>query len=204
MPLSGPSPLQNATSAVRRDQKGGGRVISEHCRQEVQVAHSGSLRMLTDAIISPSRISNLFVLTTASTALLRTRRVGIRAGQSDSPTRVRRRCLVPSRVCTEGSCSSTGPGSGSISSMSIVGRTCLSSRFTRYISGRTDSVLEISSNIWKIEMGSAMIKLISASSCFLYRILSCRVGTRADVRHDQHESQPEATSPFSLDLLFNG
>ena len=30
VPLSGPSPPQNATSAVGRDQKGGGRVISEH------------------------------------------------------------------------------------------------------------------------------------------------------------------------------
>ena len=30
-PLSGPIPPQNATSAVGRDQKGGGRVISEHC-----------------------------------------------------------------------------------------------------------------------------------------------------------------------------
>jgi hypothetical protein len=51
---------------------------------------------------------------------------------------------------------------GPVSSMSIVGRTGLSSRFTRYISGRTVCILGQSeiSNIWWIEMGSASIKLI--------------------------------------------
>jgi hypothetical protein len=50
-------------------------------------------------------------------------RVGIRSGQSDAPNRVRPRFLGSGRVRTEGICSShTGPGSGSVSSMSIVGR----------------------------------------------------------------------------------
>ena len=93
-------------------------------------------------------------------------RVGIRSGQSDAPNQVRPRFLGSGRVRTEGICSSTGPGSGSVSSMSIVGRIGLSSRFTRYISGRTESVLGLSeiSNIWWIEMGSVPIKLIQLSA----------------------------------------
>jgi hypothetical protein len=51
-----------------------------------------------------------------------TRSIGIRAGQSDAPTRVRPRFLGHGRVRTEGICSSSGPGSGSVFSMSIVGR----------------------------------------------------------------------------------
>ena len=53
-------------------------------------------------------------------------RVGIRAGQSDAPTRIRPRFLGPGRVRTEGSCSGTGPGSCSVSRVLIVGRIILS------------------------------------------------------------------------------
>jgi hypothetical protein len=58
-------------------------------------------------------------------------RVGIRAGQSDSPTRVRPRFLVLGRVRTQRSVHDLGPGSGSVSRISNLGRIGLILRFTR-------------------------------------------------------------------------
>ena len=61
---SGPRSLQNATSAVGRDQKGGGRVISEHCWQD-SIWHLFEREVNTRNIYCPMilctpRISNNF------------------------------------------------------------------------------------------------------------------------------------------------